>query len=327
MIGRDKRITRTLEIMLILVVIGLTCILYTISGFKMMVLNLYYLPVVLGAFFLGRYRAGILALFCATAALAVVMLDIRGFQPQTSPAAVALLVTIWGAVLGLTTLLVGTLSDERSKKLAELHDAYLGIVEVLSGYLNSADKRLKSRAARVSELSCMVATKMKLTDEEIDDIRVAALLQEMENVEVTARVISKAIGDIGRRGRGASQEHTFRGADLVDSLASVVYRALPLLTNRDDAMGCDSGDQGWLNAPGIPLGTKIIHTVRCYDMLVESGDENLDVSPQLAIVDLLADDDNGHHPAILLALQQCVPSALEQRHAVRESAEMTVAGA
>ena len=242
---------------------------------------------------------------------------------MTSPTVVALLVTIWGAVLGLTTLLVGTLSDERSQKLADLHDAYLGIVEVLSSYLNSADKNLESRAARVSKLSCLVATKMKLTSEAIDEIRVAALLQEMENIEVTARVISKAFGDIGRRNRGVLQEHTFRGADLVESLASVVYRALPLLTNREDGMPSNSEDQSGRIRTGPPLGTKIIHTVRCYDSLVESSDEILDYSPKKAIADLLADDDNEHHPAILAALEQCVLGEPGRRQEVRQSAEMT----
>jgi len=71
------------------------------------------------------------------------------------------------------------------------------------------------------------------------------------------------------------------------------------------------------------LGTKIIHTVRCYDSLVESADENLDYSPQKAIADLLGDDDNEHHPAILAALEQCVLGELGRRQEVLQSAEMT----
>ena len=292
--------------MLIVIGLGLTCLLHEIVGYKMVVLNLYYLPVVLGAFFLGRYRAGVLALFCVTGALAVTMLDVKGFQPYTSPLSVALLVTVWGAVLGLTTLLVGTLSDERAQKLSDLHDAYVGIVEVLSGYLNSADKSLENRAARVAELSCRVATKMKLTDEEIDDIRVAALLQEMENVEVTARVISKAIGDIGRQGRGITQEHTFRGTDLVESLASVVYRALPLLVNREDTLEFTSEDEKAVRSTSVPMGAKIIHTVRAYDCLVDGIEGTVGHSPEEAIEQLRADVDNEHHPAIVDALEQSV---------------------
>ena len=52
------------EVFLIVVSIGLSCLMYKIDGYKMVVLNLFFLPTVLSAFFLGRYRAGVLALFC-----------------------------------------------------------------------------------------------------------------------------------------------------------------------------------------------------------------------------------------------------------------------
>jgi hypothetical protein len=317
--NRNKKRTRTLEVMLIVIGLGLTCLLYELVGYKTVVLNLYYLPVVLGAFFLGRYRAGILALFCVASALTVTMLDLKGFQPHTSPLAVALLVTVWGAVLGLTTLLVGTLSDERSQKIADLHDAYLGIVEVLSGYLNSADKSLENRATRVSELGCQVAAKMKLTEEEIDDIRVAALLQELENIEVTARVISKALGDIGRHGRVTAQEHTFRGTDLVESLASVVYRALPLLVDRDETGEFDTENEHTLRLTSVPIGAKIIHTARSYDFLVDGTDSTVVHSPEEAIDQLRADVDNEHHPAIIDALEQSVLGVATDRRGTRKS--------
>ena len=50
-----------LELMLIVVIIALTCLVYKTDGYKMVTLNLFYLPVVLSGFFLGRYTAGVLA--------------------------------------------------------------------------------------------------------------------------------------------------------------------------------------------------------------------------------------------------------------------------
>ena len=43
-----------------------------------------------------------------------------------------LTLAIWSGVLGLASILTGTLSDERTAKITELHDAYVGVVEVLS---------------------------------------------------------------------------------------------------------------------------------------------------------------------------------------------------
>src|SRR5215469_13036464 len=146
---QDRGLQHTLEIMLLVVVVGLACLFYQVQGYKLVVLNLFYLPVVLCAFFLGTYRAGILAVFSVTAASIVTVTNMDGFATFFSPLMIGLVVTVWGAVLGL----VGTLSDERKAKTAELHEAYIGVVEVLSRYLQSANARLKARSIRVAELS------------------------------------------------------------------------------------------------------------------------------------------------------------------------------
>src|SRR3990172_6317736 len=114
MATKAKHAQVVLEIFLVLIVLALICLLYQTAGYKMVVLNLFYLPVVLTAFFLGRYRAGVLALFSVIAASAVSLVDLSGFGSYSSPIIIGLSVTVWGAVLGLTAILVGTLSDERS---------------------------------------------------------------------------------------------------------------------------------------------------------------------------------------------------------------------
>ncbi|HUG92737.1 MAG TPA: hypothetical protein VML55_17990, partial [Planctomycetaceae bacterium] len=166
----SSKVQRTLEIALIVVSVGLVCLLYRAAESRLVVLNLFYLPIVLAAFFLGRYRAGVLALFSVVGVVVVAALDLGDFTTPGSPLAVGLSLLVWAAVLGLTALLVGTLSDERSAKLSELHEAYVGVVEVLSRYLQSANPQLKARSLRVAELSQRVASEMRLSTREIDDI-------------------------------------------------------------------------------------------------------------------------------------------------------------
>ena len=101
-----------LEICLIINCLGLCYLLSRVGPYRTVALDLFYLPVVLAAFFLGRYRAGILALFCVICAAVVTALDLNTLAASSSPLAVGLALTIWGAVVGITALLVGTLSDE-----------------------------------------------------------------------------------------------------------------------------------------------------------------------------------------------------------------------
>lgn len=304
--GKSDR-QRPLELCLIVVCIGLACLLHQVNGFKLVVLNLFYLPVVIAAFYLGRYRAGVLALFCVMSATVITVLNLSSFAAYSSPISVGLAVTIWGAVMGLNALLVGTLSDERAKKMSELHDAYLGVVEVLSRYLNSADPKLHDRSRRVTELSEQVARQMKLSTKEIDDIRVAALLQDLEHVEITAKVIGKAIGDLGSRSLHASDVHTFQGSDLVHSLGTVLTGALPLLIPERGTFELDLGG-GTQKTTVIPFGAKIIQTVRAYDSLVAPHDDLPPLKPIEALEELCSDLEVEYHPAVLHALEQCVLS-------------------
>jgi hypothetical protein len=299
--SHEKRI---LEFVLILICIALCCLLFRVGIYRMVVLNLFYLPIVLAAFFLGRYHAGILALFCVMCVSTVIALNLNTAATFASPLVLGLSLAIWGAVMGLNAILVGTLSDENAQKIEELHDAYVGVVEVLGRYLNSADPKLKDHATRISELSRRVAARMKLSEKEIDDIRVAALLQDMESIEVTARVIRKAVGDLSNCKRKNEIEHTFNGRDLVHSLGTVLTGALPLLIDQRDGIAAEDSPEG-VPAPVEPvLGAKILRTVRRYFTLLSQAPPG--EHPRNVLGMLKHDLECEHHPAVLHALEQVV---------------------
>jgi K+-sensing histidine kinase KdpD len=294
MLTRDRHAERTLEFSLVLITIGLTTLLWRATGHKLIVLNLFYLPVVLAGFFLGRYRAGVLALLSVVAASVVIVSDIAGFATISSPIVIGLSVTIWGSVLGLTALLVGTLCDDRAAKTVEAREAHVGVVEVLARYLQSANPGLQNRAARISHLSEQVARKMRLSEKEVNDIRVAALLMDMENLEITARVIKKAVGEL--EDYDASAQHTFHGTELVQSLGSVLTGAFPLLLTQSES--------GELATDRMPFGARIIRSVRAFDHLIHSVFGGTVISEEDAIQELSSDVDADYHPAVLHALAE-----------------------
>ena len=91
----NKRDQRIIELMLLAVVVGLTCLVYRMDSCKLVTLNLFFLPIVLGAFFLGRYSAGILAVFAVIATSFVCAIQLNDFSTYASPLAIGLSVTLW----------------------------------------------------------------------------------------------------------------------------------------------------------------------------------------------------------------------------------------
>ena len=308
MFGKPNNQRRYLEIMLILIVLATIFLFYKMHGYKMVVLYLFYLPIVLSGFFLGRYHAGLLAVFCVLLASVMAIFDWTGFSAYTSPIIVGLAVSVWASTLGLTAILVGTLSDDRAVKIKELHEAYVGVIEVLSRYLQSANPHLKARSVRVAELSQMVAARMRLSPKQIDDIRVAALLYDIGKIEITTKLINKAVNTIQANPAGLGQD-TFQGAELIHSLSAALSPdILPLLDPDSAIYECCTGEDEQMTAD-IPIGAKIIRTVRAYDDLTEGDLGGSTLAAQEAIRELRCDKVAEHDYEIVNALEYSVSQA------------------
>ncbi len=294
-----------LEVMFVIVTIGMTFLLFRMGGYKMVVLNLFYLPIVLSGYYLGRTHAGVLALFCVLAVTIATTLDTSTFAAFSSPVLIGLALTVWAAVLGLTAILVGTLCDERAKTVDELHVAYVGVVGVLSKYLQSANPWVMDRSTRIAQLSQSVAEEMNLPRKEIDDIRVGALLFDLGNVEITTKVITRAV-DTLETNLSSAESYTFSGTDLVHSLGTVLSGALPMVLNQDDAVLECINTQADATTSDIPLGAKIIRAVRAYDARTSSNSHLPTAEPHEAVQQIRRDVTGGFNPDVVDALERCV---------------------
>ncbi|MCH8830070.1 MAG: hypothetical protein IID45_10890 [Planctomycetes bacterium] len=302
---RRSRKQRFLEIFLVLVIVLLALVMHKTIGYNLVVLNLFFLPIILAGFFLGRYRAGILALLAVLSAAAVVTVTAGNDLTVSSPIIVGLAVLVWGAVLGLTAIIVGTLSDERIAKLIELHEAHIGVVDVLTRYLQSADPKLNARANRVANLCRKVAKQLKLSSTEIDNIRVAALLQDLENIEITARVIRKAVVHV-EGDPIDSQAATFHGSDLVESLGQVLTGAFPLISMAEEiGLGESQSMQDPSAAPPL-MSARILMTVRAYDVLEHGHPSGEIQSADDVIEEMRSDGITQFDPIVLNALGNTV---------------------
>jgi len=312
MIREGKRERLILELLLIGVAIALACLVFKTEGYKLVTLNLFYLPVVLSGFFLGRYSTGILAVFCVMITSLICMLQINEFSSYYSPLAIGLTIAVWGAVLCLTAILVGTLSDERAAQAHELHEAYVGVVEVLAQYLQGGNPQIHLATNRVVKLSQQIALEMRLSAKCIDDIRVAALMQGFSKIEITTKVISKAVHSL--EGKGHPGDFSFQGTELVHSLGVVLRGAMPILLNQEPGLLAALHEQ----APAIvPIGARILRVARAYESLT-MGHAGENLSPSEAIQELRADTTAEYDVDILEVLDRVVVDKQQFAHTYGE---------
>lgn len=306
---REKRV---FEIMLLALILGMSTLFYVLDRHGMLALHLFFLPVILSGYFLGRLSAGILSLFSVlTVTIAATVLAPR-FQGYDTPVTIGLALAMWAAALGMTALLMGTLCDERAKTLDELHRAYVGVVEVLFKYLQSSNPRTKARSIMIAELSEATALEMRFTRKQADDIRVAALLRDLESVEVTTQMISRAVDTL--ESSPTRQTKTFLGTDLVHSLGVVLESALPLIVGQnDDVRECLA--DGCAADVSAPMGAEIISTVRSYVRLTSGDSGPAGIAPAEAIKQLKQEG----RPVIVL---QAIARAIGGDHSVPQAAKL-----
>ena len=288
-----------LEMFLIAISIALAGLLVVVENYQIIILNLFFLPVVLAGFFLGRYRAGVLAFFSVITASVVIWSDIESFAEFQSPVSIALAVTIWGAILGITTIMIGSLSDELSRKMVEAQEAHVGVIEVLSQYLHGVNPKTNHRSTRIAGLSEKVAKSLKLPQHEVDNIRLAALLADVENIEITARVIRKAVGSLDNLG-SPNDENTFCGTDLVNSLGEVLSGVVPILLEVEKIESSQEFEELETN-----IGAEVVRLVRKYDELMNEP-WSMATTAEEAIMEIKGEIEECYNPAAVYSLEKLV---------------------
>src|SRR5262249_15623472 len=150
---------------------------------KIAFLSFYHLPIIAAGFYLGRRSAvwsavlivGLVAFFQA-----VVGLD--GNAAITSGRVnTALLLTLipCGGFLILPGYVVGTLADQRRARLEDLKGAYMTMLELLTFHLESTERQNRGHSFRVAERAVALGRELGMRTEELEDLRVAALLHEV----------------------------------------------------------------------------------------------------------------------------------------------------
>src|SRR5262249_47745276 len=127
-------------------------------------------------------------------------------------------------------------------------------------YLHGSDPKSDAPVGRIAKLSEQIARELDLPSKQVDDIRVAALLHDLDNVEITTQLISRAVTALDSSVR---RRRTFLGTDLGPPLGEVLHGSVPTLVNQHDGVYQALSSDG--RPHETPLGVHIIRAARLFD--------------------------------------------------------------
>jgi diguanylate cyclase (GGDEF)-like protein len=200
--GSPRR-SSLLESFLVVAVLGVTLVMWSNSVEDTLLLHLFYVPVVLTGFCLGRYRARLMAFFCILSACIIFLPKIGDESVLEIPLRTLLVFMMWALMLVLISVMVGRLSDGWHEALESLRQAHKK--DVLTDSLTG----IANRRAYEFELTRRVA------QWERDGTPLILVLIDIDHFKKFNDRYGHSAGDAVLQGVAQTLQTTIRKADLV----------------------------------------------------------------------------------------------------------------
>ena len=300
-----------LIVFLLVVITGLIYFLsnnhYFLATNQRALLDFFYLPILLGAYFFGKKHATYSAVLSVLMVFSMAYFIENNFLNKdftNSTLSKWTEITTWGCFLILTGYTMGTLYERKETYYKELGSTYQGIVTMLSLLIDSVDKYTQNHSYRVSKYAEQIAKDIGLTTLEIEDIRIAALLHDLGKIGVSVEILNK-LGSLSSEEKMEMNSHTQKASDLLQPVQGRVLKILPLIVNHHEKY--DGNGYNTLIGDSIPIGAKIIAIADVYDALTTDRPYRKALSPLEGKKEILRGAGTDFDPEIVKHFEHIFP--------------------
>jgi hypothetical protein len=205
----QRFVLKYFERVLVLLLVASLLVINSLIEQKFAFLSFYYLPIILAGFYGGRRFSVVSGLFIASLVFFLQATQGMGMEAGLSQDSMLTLVP-WAGFLILTGYVVGGLAEQRAARLADLKNAYMATLEVLTFHIESAESNQEGHSTRVAELAAAMGVELKLSEEELENLRIASLLHEVGTADQRLlKLLSRSVTDesvaVARALRGAAE--------------------------------------------------------------------------------------------------------------------------
>ena len=304
-------IVKYFEKIMIIIILAAAFLGTYLIGEKSIVLNFYYLPVVSAGYFLGRRLGVLTAVFSILVVVISTLLFPNIFLKGYDLLTTLVQLTSWGGFLILVSVAVGKLYEENERRLRDLKNAYIGVLEVLSKYLESTDRYTKGHSVRVSELAMEIAIAMGLSRGEVENIRVAGLLHDIGKIEVSGEILRKA-AQLTSEEKELLDEHTVKGAYLLSSVGSVLKEVVPIVLSHHNYFMKETDESDGKDLLKIPLGARVVAVADAFDAMTTDRPYRKGMPPWEALEEIVKNAGKQFDPEVVGAFNRVVQEKMEK---------------
>jgi putative nucleotidyltransferase with HDIG domain len=187
---------------------------------------------------------------------------------------------------------------------AQTQAAYLGAIRALAAALDARDPYTAGHSERVSTLAVEIGRVMSLGDEDLDVLRLGALLHDIGKIGIPDDVLGKPAA-LDAVEFELIRAHPVIGARILRSIPFLAPH-LPIVElhhERPDGRGYPHG----LSGDAIPLAARIVHVADAYDAITSARAYRPGRLPQEAIAELNRGAGTDFDEACVQALIKALP--------------------
>jgi HAMP domain-containing protein len=154
---------------------------------------------------------------------------------------------------------------ERLKEAAEENrELFIGSIRMLAAAIDEKDPYTRGHSGRVAKYSTLIGQELGLSAEELDKLRISALLHDVGKIGVEDRVLKKP-GALTPEEFGLMKQHTVKGANIMRPVSQLkeMLPGIELHHEHIDGRGYPYGLQG----QQIPLMARIIGVADTLDAM------------------------------------------------------------
>ncbi len=161
----------------------------------------------------------------------------------------------------------GALAIQKAHLYQDLNDLFIGTVRAIADAVEAKDPYTRGHCERMRKFSLVIAEGLNLTEKEMKDIELAALLHDVGKIGVPEKILLKE-SKLTDEEWQTIKKHPVIGAEILSGIKQL-HSALPGVRyhhERYDGKGYPEG----LNAEKIPLVARILAVTDAYDAMTST---------------------------------------------------------
>ncbi len=159
-------------------------------------------------------------------------------------------------------------NDELNELNKRLKKNFHNSIAAFSGLMELRDKRAQSHSNNVAEISVKAAKAMELSDKDIEDIKVAALLHDIGKIGIHDSLLQKDPAEMSQKELAEYNLHPVRGQTAIDSIEDL--RDAGILIRHHHEWFNGNGFPDRLQGSKMPVGSMIIAIADFIDKTISS---------------------------------------------------------